>query len=355
MDEGERNRQLKVLESLFSGRRGLLLAGAFLLLAALIVLGYMAAFLLTPYHGRSSVAEIEVRRGDTFAAVARKLGEKGVVSRPRLFAFWARLRGLDTRVHRGLYRFEGAVSPRAVLDGLVRGRTVVYKVTIPEGFTVRQIGRLLDSKGLVTPEAFAAAVVDPSLLASLGADSVEGYLFPTTYLFRALATEEEIVKTMFAEFKDRFTPELEARARELGLSRHELVTLASIIEKEGGPGAEMPLVSAVFHNRLKRGMRLQSDPTVIYGLEDFNGNLTREDLRSPGPYNTYTIRGLPPGPIANPGLVALKAALHPAEVDYLYFVSRNDGSHKFSESLREHNAAVRKYQKNRRAETPETP
>ena len=352
MDEGERNRQLKVLESLLSGRRGLLVGGAFLLVAALIVLGYMAAFLLTPYHGHSSVAEIEIRRGDTFAAVARELGEKGVVSHPRLFAFWARLRGLDTRVHRGLYRFEGAVSPRSVLDGLVRGRTVVYKVTIPEGFTVRQIGRVLESKGLAMPEKFAAAVADPSLLASLGADSVEGYLFPTTYLFRALATEEEIVKTMFAEFKDRFTPALQARARELGLTRHELVTLASIIEKEGGPAAEMPLVSAVFHNRLKRGMRLQSDPTVIYGLEDFNGNLTRKDLRSPGPYNTYTIRGLPPGPIANPGLVALKAALHPAEVDYLYFVSRNDGSHHFSESLREHNAAVRKYQKNRRAETP---
>ncbi len=352
MDEGERNRQLKVIESLLSGRRGLLVAGALFLLAALTALGYMAAFLLTPYHGHSSVAEIEIRRGDTFAAAARQLGEKGVVSQPRLFALWARLRGLDTRVHRGLYRFEGAVSPRSVLDGLVRGRTVIHKVTIPEGFTLRQIGRLLESKGLVTPEKFAAAIADPSLLDSLGAGSMEGYLFPTTYFFRALAMEEEIVRTMFAEFRDRFTPELEARAKELGLTRHQLVTLASIIEKEGGPGAEMPLVSAVFHNRLKRGMRLQSDPTVIYGLEDFNGNLTRGDLRSPGPYNTYRIRGLPPGPIANPGLVALKAALHPAEVDYLYFVSRNDGSHYFSESLREHNAAVRKYQKNRPPETP---
>ena len=152
---------------------------------------------------------------------------------------------------------------------------------------------------------------------------------------------------MFAEFKDTVTPDMVARARELGLTRHEMVTLASIIEKEGGPGDEMPLVSAVFHNRLKRGMRLQSDPTVIYGLANFNGDLTREDLSSPGPYNTYKIRGLPPGPIANPGLAAMKAALFPAEVDYLYFVSKNDGSHHFSESLREHNVAVRKYQKNR--------
>ena len=341
-------------ESLLTSRGGLLVAGSLLLLVALFVLGYVAAFLWTPYHGRSSVVEIEIRRGDAFAAVARGLGEKGVVSHPRLLVFWARLRGLDTKVHRGLYRFEGAVSPQSVLDGLVRGRTVFYKVTIPEGFTVGQIGGLLERTGLVTPARFAAAVSDPAVLSPLGVDRMEGYLFPTTYHFRAFATEEEIVGTMFAEFKDTVTPDMVARARELGLTRHEMVTLASIIEKEGGPGDDMPLVSAVFHNRLKRGMRLQSDPTVIYGLENFNGDLTREDLGSPGPYNTYKIRGLPPGPITNPGLAAMKAALFPAEVDYLYFVSKNDGSHHFSESLREHNVAVRKYQKNRRAGTPET-
>lgn len=337
-------------ESPPTSRRGLLVAGGFLLLVPLFVLGYVAAFLWTPYHGHSSIAEIEIRRGHTFAAVAGELGEKGVVSHPRLLVLWARLRGLDTKVHRGLYRFEGAVSPRSVLDGLVRGRTVVYKVTFPEGFTVREIGARLERRGLVTPERFAAVVSDPALLMPLGVDSMEGYLFPTTYHFRAMAREEEIVKTMFAEFKDTFTPEMEARAKKLGLNRHELLTLASIIEKEGGPGYEMPVVSAVFHNRLKRGMRLQSDPTVIYGLENFNGNLTRADLRTPGPYNTYKIKGLPPGPIANPGLAAIKAALYPADVGFLYFVSRNDGSHHFSRSLREHNVAVRKYQKNRSAE-----
>ena len=355
MDEGERNRQLTVPVSPLTSRRDLLVAGGLLLLAVLFVLGYVAAFLWTPYHGHSSVAEIEIRRDDTFTAVARELGEKGVVSQPRLFVFWTWLCGLDTKVHRGLYRFEGAVSPRSVLDGLVRGRTVFYKVTIPEGFTVRQIGGLLERTGLVTPAGFAAAVSDPAALSPLGVDRMEGYLFPSTYHFRALATEAEIVKTMFAEFKDTVTPDMVARARELGMTRHELVTLASIIEKEAGSGDEMPLVSAVFHNRLKRGMRLQSDPTVIYGLENFNGNLTRADLRSPSPYNTYKIRGLPPGPIANPGLAAMKAALFPAAVGYLYFVSRNDGSHHFSRSLREHNVAVRKYQKNRRAGTRETP
>ena len=342
-------------ESQPTRRRGFLVAGGLVLLAAFFILGYVAAFLLTPFHGRSSVAEIEVRRGDTFSAVARSLADKGVVSHPRLFVLWAWLHGFDTRVHRGLYRFEDAVSPRSVLDGLVHGRTVVHKVTIPEGFTVRQIGRLLERKGLAAPEKFAAAVGEPAVLASLGTGSMEGYLFPSTYFFRALATEEEIVKTMFTEFKDTFTDEMEARAGQLGLTRHQLVTLASIIEKEGGPVDEMPMVSAVFHNRLKRGMRLQSDPTVIYGLADFNGDLTREDLRTPGPYNTYRINGLPPGPIANPGLAAMKAALSPADVGYLYFVSRNDGSHHFSESLREHNSAVKKYQKNRRAGFREGP
>ncbi len=327
--------------------RNVLLAGGLLLAAALVVVAYVSGFLLTPRQGHSEVVEVEVRRGDTFTAVARDLHRQGLVSRPRMFALWARLRGLDTRVHRGIYRFEGAVSPAAVLDGLVRGRTVFHKVTVPEGFTVRQVGRLLARRGLVTPERFAAAVSEPALLASLRTGSLEGYLFPSTYHFRVLATEEEMVKTMFTEFEDTFTPEMEARARELGMTRHEAVTLASIIEKEGGPVDEFPLVSAVFHNRLKRGMRLQSDPTVIYGLEDFDGNLTRRHLRRPDPYNTYRIRGLPPGPIANPGRAAMTAALFPADVGYLYFVSRNDGSHHFSHSLREHNRAVAKYQRNR--------
>lgn len=323
-----------------------------------MVAAYVSAFLLTPRQDHSKVVEVEVRRGDTFASVARELHRKGLVSQPRLFGLWARLRGLDTGMHRGIYRFEGAVSPAAVLDGLVRGRTAVHKVTVPEGFTVRQIGRLLVGRGLAAPERFAAAVNEPTLLASIRTEmtgSLEGYLFPSTYHFRILATEEEIVKTMFTEFEDRFTPEMEARARELGMTRHEAVTLASIIEKEGGPTDEFPLISAVFHNRLKRRMRLQSDPTVIYGIKDFDGNLTRRHLRRRDPYNTYHIRGLPPGPIANPGVAAMTAALFPADVEYLYFVSRNDGSHHFSHSLREHNRAVVKYQRNRRARTSAKP
>ncbi len=329
--------------------RPVLLAGGVVVLGALFVVGYLCAFLWTPYHGHSSVTEIEVRRGDSFAAITRELSDKGVVSQWRPLVLWAQLRGVDKKVHPGLYRFEGTVAPASVLARLLDGGSVHFRVTVPEGLTVRQIADLLERRARVSAAKFVVAAKDPALLEPLEGDSLEGYLFPATYTLPAVATEEQIVGTMLATFERRFTPEMEERGRAIGMTRHQVVTLASIIEKEGGPHDEWAVVSAVFHNRLKRGMRLQSDPTVIYGLENFNGNLTRRDLRTPTPYNTYRISGLPPGPIANPGLAAIKAALFPAAVDYLYFVSRNDGSHHFSVTLREHNKAVERYQRNGRA------
>ena len=324
-------------------------AGCALLFGALFVAGYLCAFLWTPYQGHSSVTDIEIRRGDSFAAITRELSGKGVISQWRPLVLWAQLRGMDKKVHPGLYRFEGAVTPASLLARLVDGGSVHFRVTVPEGLTVRQIADLLERQGRVSAAKFAAAAKEPALIEPLGGDSLEGYLFPATYKLPAVATEEQIVGTMLATFERRFTAEMEARGRSIGMTRHQVVTLASIIEKEGGPHDEWSMVSAVFHNRLKRGMRLQSDPTVIYGLENFDGNLTRRDLRTPTPYNTYRIAGLPPGPIANPGLAAINAALFPAAVDYLYFVSKNDGSHHFSVTLREHNKAVDRYQRNGRA------
>ncbi len=328
--------------------RPFLLAGGVLLWVALFVAGYLCAYLWTPYRGHSTVTEIEIRKGDSFAAITQELSGKGVISQWRPLMLWAQLLGADKKVHPGLYRFDGAVSPTRVLAHLVDGRSVRYKVTVPEGLTVRQIANLLERRSRASAAGFLTAAMNPTLLEPLGADSLEGYLFPATYKFTALATEEHIVKTMLETFERRFTTEMEARGRDLGMTRHQVVTLASIIEKEGGPHDEWAMVSAVFHNRMKRGMRLQSDPTVIYGLDDFDGNLTRRHLRTPGPYNTYTIHGLPPGPIANPGLAAINAALFPAAVDYLYFVSKNNGSHHFSVTLREHNKAVARYQRNGR-------
>jgi len=242
------------------------------------------------------------------------------------------------------------MAPRKVLDQMVLGRGVFHRVTVPEGLTQRDIAHLLEKEGLANSEKFLKAANNPAILSMLGieAQRVEGYLFPDTYYFPASTSEQDILIAMVEHFEESFTPLMEEQARRLGLERHEVVTLASLVEKETGVEAERPLVSAVFHNRLRGRIPLQTDPTVIYGLKTFTGNLTRKDLRRPSPYNTYLIQGLPPGPICNPGLSSLQAALLPAEVKYLYFVSKNDGTHFFSKTIREHNRAVNQYQRSRR-------
>jgi len=195
-------------------------------------------------------------------------------------------------------------------------------------------------------DAFLSKVMDPGFAAAKGiaGRSLEGYLFPDTYFFPRNTEIERIIQTLLDRFNAVYSPEWTDRSRRVGLTRHEVVTLASIIEKETGVAEERARISSVFHNRLKKGMRLQSDPTVIYGIKNFNGNITREHLNTPTPYNTYQIGGLPPGPIASPGRAALWAVLFPEETDFLYFVARGDGTHQFSKSLAEHNQAVRRYQ-----------
>jgi UPF0755 protein len=238
------------------------------------------------------------------------------------------------------------MTPAEILDILVSGRVRLYKLTVPEGYNQYQIAALVADADLATADAFLKSAADPALLRAKGiaADSLEGYLFPDTYYFPHQTPPGTIIATMVQNFWSVFTPAFEKRAGELNLSVHQVVTLASIIEKETGIASERPLISSVFHNRLKRGMRLESDPTVIYGIEEFDGNLTRRHLTTRTPYNTYRISGLPPGPIANPGREALKAALYPASTDYLFFVSRQDNTHYFSTNLKDHNRAVRQFQ-----------
>ncbi len=229
---------------------------------------------------------------------------------------------------------------------MLLGKGVFRRVTIPEGLTVSEVADLLDKAGIANKERFLMESEDPELLSSLQLDGkgLEGYLFPDTYYFTPFATEKDVIIAMVEEFRKAFNPEMVAQSKAIGLDLHQVVTLASLIEKETGFNEERALVSAVFHNRLKLGIPLQSDPTVIYGLKNFSGTLTRKDLESPSPYNTYRIQGLPPGPICNPGVSSLTAALNPAQVPYLYFVSKNDGSHLFSVNLQDHNRAVRIYQ-----------
>jgi UPF0755 protein len=325
-----------------------LLATLFTVAASMLLLfGFLAAhiFVAAPQKNLAP-AEVRVEQGDSLATVARKLYERKVILNEKLFSLWARFTGAEKKIHWGLYRFDASLPAREVLERMVMGKGIFQSITVPEGLMVKEIAELLGKMQIAHREKFLAEAAAPEILALFGLEDkgIEGYLFPNTYHFTPATPERDILIAMAEQFRKLSQPLLTELDGEVPLTPHEIVTLASIIEKETGIEAERPLVSAVFHNRLKRNMPLQSDPTVIYGLKDFNGNLTRKDLHHPGPYNTYRVVGLPPGPICNPGLASIKAALHPADVPFLYFVSRNDGTHHFTESLEAHNHAVKTYQ-----------
>jgi UPF0755 protein len=328
-------------------RGGLLLSGVALALLGAGVLAMGLRWALSPLDPKGAEIVFTVAPGESLGAIARNLERQRLVRSARAVAWIGRLRGLDGSLRTGEYALSAAQSPGAILSRLASGDTVSYPVVLPEGFTAAQIGARLASAGLVDEAAFAKAVHDPELIASLGieADSLEGYLFPETYLLpKGLSAEDLariLVQPLLAVWRD-----LEPLAEKQGFSQHEVVTLASIVEKETGAPEERAMVAAVFRNRLGRGMRLESDPTVIYGIAGFDGNLRRRDLENEGnPYNTYRIAALPPGPIASPGEASLRAVVSPAPSKHLYFVARNDGTHAFSSTLREHARAVERYQK----------
>ena len=320
-------------------------------LVAALVLGLGLAFGRTLAPAGESAREVAfvVPSGATLCSVARDLEAAGLVRSSLAVEALGRLRGVAGELRSGEYALAPTLSPAEILARIVEGRVRTFEVVIPEGFSASEIARRLAEGGLADAEAFLAVVRDPQLPAALGVEgaSLEGYLFPETYHLARGLDAREIAQTFVAEFL-RVWPELEPDARALGLSMRETVTLASIVERETGVGDERPLIASVFHNRLARRMRLESDPTTIYGMPDFDGNLRRTDLEDEkNPYNTYRIPALPPGPIANPGLAALRAVVNPAASDYLYFVSRNDGTHVFSRSYDDHTRAVHRYQKNR--------
>jgi len=285
--------------------------------------------------------------------IAQVLREAGVIQSRWMFLTLAYLQGSLTRLHAGEYEFARGMPLLEILRKLESGRVVTHQVTIPEGFIAQDIARLLAEERLVDADQFMTLVKSSELAAamSVSADTLEGYLFPDTYRLTRGMTEEEVLGIMVARFWRAVPKDIESRAEQLGLDVHAVVTLASLIEKEVKLDGERPLVSAVFHNRLRRNMPLQSDPTAVYGVPGPKRKITPLDLQRKSPYNTYLKAGLPPGPIANPGLASLLAALNPAPVRFLFFVSRNDGSHFFSRTLEEHAQAVRKYQAKR--DTPE--
>jgi len=319
-----------------------------------VLLATIYVHFLTPPSFEHHSKVVNIPAGTGFQEISRILEENGIVRDRRSFYLLGRLEEAIPRVKAGEYEFHTRMTPGAVLAKLVRGEVIQYPITIPEGFNVFQVGEVLEQAKVCGKKFFLEKTRDRAFIASLGleGENLEGYLFPDTYNFPKGFGEEQVIQQMVSRFKTVYTS-LAARAEHLGLNSKEVVILASMIEKEAKDDRERRLISAVFHNRLHRGMALQSDPTAIYGVKRGKAaseRITKKDLERRTPYNTYHVSGLPKGPIANPGLKSLQAALYPADVNYLYFVSKNDGTHYFSRTLEEHNRAVNKYQRRSKKE-----
>ena len=325
---------------------------AFLLgITAILVLStwFSLEFYLTP---KSQPEEIyfEVEKGNKVKEIARNLRQRGVIQKKWPLLLGYKLFYSHQSLKAGEYRLRLPLSPKQVLSILIEGKVYLHPLTIPEGLTRKEIAEHLDSFPFIDKEKFSEASSNISQVSPWDkeASSLEGYLFPETYYFPKGVSQEEVVEAMVSEFEKTFNQEWEKRAQELGMSIRDIVILASLIEKETSIPEEKKLISAVFHNRLERGMKLDCDPTIIYVLKEeglFTGRLRTKDLILDSPYNTYLYSGLPPSPICNPGRESMEAALYPSEENYFYFVSKNDGSHKFSYTLKEHLKAVREYQK----------
>jgi UPF0755 protein len=338
----------------------LILLGILLLVLGVAVAAWRwaEAQLSRPYPFRAPPGgiEFEVPAGEPTSRTLRRLHAVGVLKHPNL-AFLEQVYRLgNPPFQAGRYRFLPPLSTREILEQLRSGRVALQTVTIPEGLTFQETAALLARAGFQTEEALLAAFQDPALIRDLDplATNLEGYLFPETYAFSPFSSPEEIASTLTREFRRRFDREVRPLfANDPPPPVREIVILASLVEKEARREEERPLIAAVYRNRIRRGMGLYADPTIIYGLKlrsQWDGNLRKEHLEADSPWNTYRRLGWPPGPIASPGLASLKAAARPAEVDYLYFVSRNDGTHVFSRTLREHSHHVARYQRRARAD-----
>ncbi|MBN1227305.1 MAG: endolytic transglycosylase MltG [Deltaproteobacteria bacterium] len=310
---------------------------------------YFTYFLISPSSKENKEKIFVIKKGAGLKKVAADLKREGLIKNQYLFILMAVIKRECANIKAGEYSLNLLMSPIDIFNVLISGAVKTYSLTIPEGFTAEQIAHSLEAKALMNKEKFIELVTDKNVAASynINGPGLEGYLFPDTYIISKDMEGRDLIDIMVRRFKRVFKEEVGRQESTEGqsLSEREIVTLASIVEKETASPEERPLIASVFLNRLKRGMRLESDPTVIYGLKEFDGDLTRKNLLTPNPYNTYIIYGLPPGPIGNPGRGSLKAAINPAKTNYLYFVSKNNGTHYFSGTLSEHNRAVYKYQK----------
>ncbi|MFN7455348.1 MAG: endolytic transglycosylase MltG [Pseudobdellovibrionaceae bacterium] len=319
--------------------------------------GWLWHSLISSPMNENSVNEIvfEVKPGSSLTKVAYQLQESALIRNAQAFVVYAQLTGQTGSMKVGEYSLNQAMTPQQIINVIASGISIARKFTVSEGLNIYEIGKIFEEKGLLTQDDFLKIVRDPETVRNLlgeSAISLEGFLFPETYQYTKYTKPREIIELMVANALEAFQ-EVTAKDTLPGWTRNQIMTLASIIEKETGATFERPLISSVFHNRLNKKMKLQTDPTIIYGIFDETGKfeikISREDIRRPTRFNTYVIDGLPPGPIANPGREAILAAVKPESSEYLFFVSQNDGTHIFSKSYQDHNKAVQRYQKNPKA------
>lgn len=296
---------------------------------------------------KSHLEIVDISPGMTLREISGFLEDRKLIRNAFSFQLLANLQKKQGQIQVGEYELSPSMTPKEILEKVTSGKTVLHAITIPEGYRITEIAALLAEQGLANRDEFIRQTQNKELIQSTGSpiNSLEGYLFPETYHFSRNTSERKIIQSMLSTFKEQVSVlNFNNQPKSQNLTLHEIITLASLIEKETGVDEERKIISSVFHNRLKKNMRLQTDPTVIYAISDFDGNIRKKDLSIDSPYNTYKYAGLPPGPIASPGLKSIAAALDPDDTNYLYFVSRKDGSHQFSSSLMEHNRAVQKYQ-----------
>jgi len=306
---------------------------------------YAAVEFMAPLPEGTKTREVQIPKGATFRQAVEILAKERLIRDKNLFIFIGRLTGLHRKIRDGYYSITGAMNPLSVLMLLKNGQIIEYDITIVEGDSLLEIGEKLAERNIVDREGFEKLSTDKSFLRAYNIDapSIEGYIFPDTYKLPKGIEPENALGMMINSLREKYPERLRTRAAELGFSEREVLTLASIIEKEAIINSERPLISAVYHNRLKKRMPLQADPTAVYGIKRSSERITMSDLKRKTPYNTYIIKGLPPGPIASPGIKSITAALYPAEVPYKYFVSNNDGTHQFSVTADEHVKAVEAY------------
>jgi UPF0755 protein len=317
------------------------IAGAFLF----VFLVYTIVELMTPLPFGNMPMEFEIKRGTTYRQTVDSLAQRGFVRDKWVFFLLGRITGIDRKIKAGYYSLWGTMSPLQIFDAIRSGKIIEYEITVVPGDSLMEVGEKFSALSLDEGEEFQRLCTSREFLDSLDVDapSLEGYLFPDTYRFPKGLEVKEALTIMVNRLREKFDEDMILRTMELGLSERDVLTMASIVEKEAITDKERPIIAGVYYNRLKKRMLLQADPTAIYGVKSSKEKITRQDLLKKTPYNTYVIKGLPPGPIASPGLKSIVAALNPAEVPYLYFVSNNDGTHNFSVTHSNHVEAVKTY------------